>query len=85
MVDYEQIISAVTTVGFPVVMCLAMAIYIKYISDKNRETIQSLNDHYRETVQELTTQHNNENKMLSEALNNNTLALQKLTDKLGVE
>ena len=83
--DYEQVISAITTVGFPVVMCVAMSIYIKYISDKNRETIQNLNDHYRATVQELTTQHNEENKMLAEALNNNTLALQKLTDKLGVD
>lgn len=83
--DYDQIISAITTVGFPVIMCLAMAIYIKYISDKNRETIQSLNEQYRETVQQLTTQHNDENKMLAEALNNNTLALQKLTDKLGVD
>lgn len=81
--EYEQIISAITTVGFPVVMCIAMAIYIKYISDKNRDTIQALNERYQSTVQELTGQHTQENKVLADALNNNTLALQKLTDKLG--
>lgn len=54
----SQIISSL---GFPVAACIAMAWYIKYITDK----------------------HDKEMDKVTTALNNNTLALQKLCDKLG--
>lgn len=66
------VLQAVTTVGFPIVCCGAMGWYVKYISDKNSEEVNKLNE-----------QHNEEMKQVTQALNNNTLALQKLCDKLG--
>ena len=62
----------VTIVGFPIVACGAMGWYVKYISDRHSEEIQQLNE-----------QHQEEMKQVTEALNNNTLALQKLCDKIG--
>ena len=62
---------AVTTVGFPIVCCGAMAWYVKYVTDKNREQVNELNE-----------QHRSEMNQVTEAVNNNTLALQKLCDKL---
>lgn len=67
--DITSFTQAVTMVGFPIVMCGAMGWYVKYITDKNRDDIQKINDQHRSEMTDVTT-----------ALNNNTLALQKLTD-----
>lgn len=72
--DIQGLISAVTTVGFPIVCCGAMMWYVKYTTDKNREEVARLND-----------MHNREMSEVIQAINNNTLALQKLCDKLDVE
>lgn len=72
--DINAVTTLITSVGFPIVMCGAMSWYVKYISDKHAEEVQRLNK-----------QHNEEMKQVTEALNNNTLALQKLCDKLGSE
>lgn len=70
--NINDILTAVTTVGFPIVCCGAMMYYVKYTTDKHREEIEALN-----------TQHKDEMKEVTNAVNNNTLALQKLCDKMG--
>lgn len=70
--NINDILTAVTTVGFPIVCCGAMMYYVKYTTDKHREEIETLN-----------TQHKDEMKEMTNAVNNNTLALQKLCDKMG--
>ena len=67
--DVNNIVTIITTVGFPIVACGGMAWYVKYITDRNREDIKEERD-----------QHDQEMKKVTEALNNNTLAIQKLTD-----
>lgn len=69
---YNEIVNLITVVGFPIVMCGAMAYFVKYITDKHREERYNLNQ-----------QHNDEMKQVTEALNNNTLALQHLADTLN--
>lgn len=69
--DGNTVISLIQGVGFPIAACIAMAWYVKYITDKNREDINKLHDQHREEMKQVT-----------EALNNNTLALQQLTDNL---
>ena len=68
----NDIVTIITTVGFPIVACGAMGWYVKYISDRHNQEVQRLNE-----------QHQEEMKQVTEALNNNTLALQKLCDKIG--
>lgn len=70
--DANTLIQLITTVGFPIVACGCMAWYVKYITDRNREDMKEERD-----------QHDNEMKKVTEALNNNTLAIQKLTDYIG--
>ena len=70
--NINDILTAVTTVGFPIVCCGAMMYYVKYTTDKHREEIETLN-----------TQHKDEMREVTNAINNNTLALQKLCDKMG--
>ena len=59
--DVSAIIQAISTVGFPFVMCLLFMYYIKYINDQHKDEIDKL----------------------SQSVNNNTLVMQKLLDKLG--
>lgn len=67
----ETIVQIVQSVGFPIAMCIAMGAYVKYTEDKSREERT-----------EMQTQHAEEMDSVKTALNNNTLALQKLVDEL---
>lgn len=70
--DVNVILQAVGALGFPIVCAVAMAWYVKYMTDRNREEIDKLNEQHQHEMKEVTT-----------ALNNNTLALQKLSDVIG--
>ena len=72
--EVPAVLSAISQVGFPIVCVIAMAWYVKYITDKNREEINRINEKHATEMKEITT-----------AINNNTLALQRLCDKLGSE
>ena len=65
----EVFIQIVSTLGFPIACCIACGWYVKYITDKNREQIDKIME-----------QHQSEMKEVTQALNNNTLAITKLTD-----
>lgn len=67
----QEIIQLISSVGFPIVCCLGMWWYVK------KQT-----DNYREDVDHLTQEHKEEMTRVTEALNNNTLAIQRLCDKL---
>ena len=70
--DVAAIVSLISSVGFPIVACGAMAWYVKYQMDINNQQIKELTDEHKAEMLEVTS-----------ALNNNTLALQRLCDKLG--
>lgn len=67
-------LQAITTVGFPIVMCGAMGWYVKYQTDKNREDIKTLNEQHTKEMLEVT-----------EAINNNTQALIELREAMKKE
>ncbi len=72
--DIKVLLDAVSVVGFPIVMCLIFIYYVKYLTDKNAEQIDKLQDQHRQETSELT-----------KAVENNTLALTRLLDKLDKE
>lgn len=59
----NDLAALISTLGFPIGMCLIMCYYINKINDAHKE----------------------ETDKFAEALNNNTLVLQKLCDKLDSE
>lgn len=79
----NEVVQVISTVGFPIVACIAMALFFKYMVDKSREERTEMNKMHKEEIDKLTQQHRDESKAITDALNNNTLALQKLCDKLG--
>lgn len=62
----------IMTIGFPIVACCACGWFIFYMTKAHREELQRFQD-----------LHNTEIKEITAAINNNTLALQKLVDKIG--
>lgn len=65
----EQIFSVIGQYAFPIVACIVMGWYVKYIQDN-----------YRKDINEISVRHRDEMDKVTEALNNNTLAIQKLTN-----
>lgn len=61
--DFSSVMQAISTLGFPICMCIAMFWY----TTKQTET-------HKEEVAKMT-----------EALNNNTIALNRLEMKMGVD
>lgn len=66
--DYATISSFIQTVGFPAVCVLGMAYFVKYTTDQHHEEIEKLNEQHRQEMLDVTR-----------ALNNNTIALERLT------
>ncbi len=59
----NELSTLISTLGFPIAMCLIMCYYINKINDAHKE----------------------ETDKFADALNNNTVVLQKLCDKLDSE
>ena len=72
--DVQDVITGISTLGFPIICCLLMMYYVKYSTDNHREEVSKLNEEHRKEMVEVT-----------EALNNNTLALQKLCDYISIK
>lgn len=69
--DIMDVIQLISSVGFPIVACLGMGWYVKYQTDS-----------YKEEVKDMRREHKEEIGKITDALNNNTIALQKLADSL---
>lgn len=75
MDNYVQIIS---TLGFPIMACISMAIYVKEQTKNNREDVKELNTQHSKEMNAFKDE-------IKEALNNNTIALTKLCERLERE
>lgn len=67
--NMDQIWSVIGQYAFPIVACVVMGWYVKYIQDN-----------YRTDISNISARHKEEMDKVTEALNNNTQAIQKLTD-----
>lgn len=67
----DLLLTLIGNFGFPVLACVGLGWYVKYQTDINTKQVDDLRKDHAEEVQKMT-----------EALNNNTLALQRLVDKL---
>lgn len=70
----QEIFAAIGQYAFPIVMCLLMGKYLKYREDQHTKAVSELN-----------AQHQKEMNDVTQAINNNTLAIQRLTDFMEVQ
>lgn len=71
-------IQLVSSLGFPIFACIYMAVYVKEQTKANREDVKELNAQHSKEMNAFKDE-------IKEALNNNTVALTKLCDKLDRE
>ena len=64
--------------AFPVVACLGMAWYVKYITDKNSKETTALNEQHTKVMLAYKDE-------LKDAINNNTVVMQRLCDTMEVK
>lgn len=69
--DWNILVASIGSLGFPIVACIGMAIFFNKV-----------NENYRSDIKEMNTSHKQEIDKLTEAVNNNTLVIQKLLDKM---
>lgn len=70
--DANTIVTLIGSLGFPIVACLGMAYFFA-----------KANDNYRNDIKESNQLHKQEMDAMTEAINNNTLVLNRLIDRLG--
>ena len=78
----ESIIQIVQQLGFPIAVAAACALYVKYRDDKADSKLEKLQEVYAGQMKEEREYHKQEMGAITEAVNNNTLVMQKLLDKL---
>ena len=69
MNEWVQIISSL---GFPIVACVACGFFIKFMFETFLKQIEGIRDEHKEEVEKMTS-----------AINNNTIVIQKLVDKIS--
>jgi hypothetical protein len=69
--DFNLVIAAIGSLGFPIVACVGLAIFFREV-----------NNNYRTDLKEANNNHKNEIDKLTEAINNNTLVITKLIDRM---
>ena len=70
--DANVIITMVGSLGFPIVACIFIAIFFS-----------KTQDNYRADSKDMQTMHKQETDKMTEAINNNTRALERLVMKIG--
>lgn len=65
----NEVITLVNSLGLPTVVACASMWYVKYREDKNDQKIEKMTEEHKEEMTDITN-----------ALNNNTLALQRICD-----
>ena len=67
----NDIVSIISAVGFPIVAAIGCGYFVKWQYEQNMKQMEEIRKEHKEEVMKMT-----------EALNNNTLALHTLIDKL---
>lgn len=68
--EIADVLQLIPSVGFPIVACICMGWYVKFQTENNSTEVKEMRQEHAATISKVT-----------EALNNNTLALQQLVDK----
>lgn len=72
--DINAISNIISSIGFPIAMCIILLVYIKYVFDKHRLERKELTERYALLIEDLT-----------EVVNNNTNMISRLNDKLDIQ
>lgn len=69
--DANTLTTMIGSLGFPIVACIGIAYFFAKV-----------NDNYRNDIKEMNASHKAEIDKMTEAINNNTIVIQKLIDRM---
>lgn len=72
--DMNLIAQLIASLGFPIVMCIILIVFIKYVIDAHRRERKELTERYAVLIEELT-----------EVVSNNTNMISKINDKIDIQ
>lgn len=78
----EQIITLIQTVGFPIACAIAMFLMLNSEQKNHKEESKQLSETITDLKISFSDAINNQRSDMVEAINNNTLVIQKLIDKM---
>lgn len=76
--DITTVSQLIGSLGFPIAACCAMGWYC--IRSQNQ--IKEINEQHREEIKEINEKHSADIQKMTDAVNNNTVALQTLCERL---
>lgn len=79
----QDFVSIIQTVGFPIACAIAMFILLHNEQKAHREESEKLTSTIMELKIDFKTALSDHEKTVTEAINNNTLVVQKLIDMIG--
>ena len=68
-------VQLIGSLGFPIVACICMALYVKHVTDKHTEETSKLNEQHTTIMLAYKDE-------IKDAINNNTLVMQQLCNRL---
>lgn len=78
----QDFITIIQSVGFPIACAVAMFVLLHNEQKSHREETEELNKTITELKISFNSAINDQERTITEAINNNTLVIQKLLDKL---
>lgn len=81
----DEIVTIIQTVGFPIACAIAMFLMLQNEQKSHKEETETLNSTITDMKLTFSEALHNQESKITEAINNNTLVIQKLLDKLGDE
>ena len=81
----QDVISIIQTVGFPIACAVAMFMMLKKETEAHKEESEKLTNTISEMKLAFNDAIHEQENSISQAINNNTLVIQKLIDKLDKE
>jgi len=78
----QDILTIIQTVGFPIAVAIAMFVMLQNEQKAHREESEKLTQTITDLKISFATAITDQEKSITEAINNNTLVIQKLLDKM---
>ena len=77
--EFAQVTEMLGQYALPTVFCIGLGWYVKYLTDKHSAEIDKINSAHKEEVDKFA----DALKSNAEALNRNTIVIEKLLTKIG--
>lgn len=79
----QDVITIIQTVGFPIACAVAMFVMLQNEQKAHKEEAEKLNATITDMKVAFADAMHEQESQITEAINNNTLVIQKLLDKMG--